>query len=351
MSYITAKELANMLDNMQYNEDIPRAINNLAADNNLLIVLAYRDSIALRGAFGMDFNCALNKAIKLDINKEYTAVIKLVRNADTASYRIAANVPCEKFKRYDGGFLACECAVIDIMRIVKRSDMPEIVYRAKGEGKTAQLIKQSEQESIPILVGSKNRLDNLKRFAQCIGAQIPEPLTVSDYMQHRIPNRPHRLLIDDVDNVIAHIFSGTDIKTMTLRKTQQMDDVLYPMVNGQKEIEITVDPYNGIQKFSADAAESFQNAVEQAQSLPTAVLLQAATQIAARGVQNQNNEKQHKDTYAKAMEIIEALNKLGTPHNFQHIKDHPWIISYCYGISTIIKKAIELKKEIEDESN
>lgn len=39
-------------------------------------------------------------------------------------------------------------------------------------------------------------------------------------------------------------------------------------------------------------------------------------------------------------EVIQALRKVGYPHNFQ--REKPWIVNYMYAITDVIKKAVKL---------
>ena len=40
-------------------------------------------------------------------------------------------------------------------------------------------------------------------------------------------------------------------------------------------------------------------------------------------------------------EVIEALLKVGYPHNFQ--REEPWIVNYMYAITEVVKKAVNLE--------
>lgn len=45
----------------------------------------------------------------------------------------------------------------------------------------------------------------------------------------------------------------------------------------------------------------------------------------------------------KQKEIIDALLKVGYPHNFQ--REEPWIVNYMYAITAVVKKAVRLRNE------
>ncbi|MBR6861377.1 MAG: hypothetical protein IKM73_08665 [Acidaminococcaceae bacterium] len=45
----------------------------------------------------------------------------------------------------------------------------------------------------------------------------------------------------------------------------------------------------------------------------------------------------------KQQEIIDALLKVGYPHNFQ--REEPWIVNYMYAITAVVKKAVNLRNE------
>lgn len=42
-------------------------------------------------------------------------------------------------------------------------------------------------------------------------------------------------------------------------------------------------------------------------------------------------------------EIIDALLKVGYPHNFQ--REEPWIVNYMYSITDVVRKAVHLRNE------
>lgn len=43
-------------------------------------------------------------------------------------------------------------------------------------------------------------------------------------------------------------------------------------------------------------------------------------------------------------DVIDALLKVGYPHNFQ--KEPRWIVNYMYAITDVIKKAVNLRNEV-----
>ena len=40
-------------------------------------------------------------------------------------------------------------------------------------------------------------------------------------------------------------------------------------------------------------------------------------------------------------EVIDALLKVGYPHNFQ--REEPWIVNYMYAITDVVRKAVKLE--------
>ena len=42
-------------------------------------------------------------------------------------------------------------------------------------------------------------------------------------------------------------------------------------------------------------------------------------------------------------EVIDALLKVGYPHNFQ--REERWIVNYMYAITDVIKKAVNLRND------
>lgn len=49
------------------------------------------------------------------------------------------------------------------------------------------------------------------------------------------------------------------------------------------------------------------------------------------------------DLINKQSEAIDALLKVGYPHNFQ--REEPWIVNYMYAITAVVKKAVRLRNE------
>lgn len=50
---------------------------------------------------------------------------------------------------------------------------------------------------------------------------------------------------------------------------------------------------------------------------------------------------------SKSKKIVNDLIELGYPHNFQ--LENSWVVDYCYKVSDIIEKAVELKPYLEKE--
>lgn len=49
------------------------------------------------------------------------------------------------------------------------------------------------------------------------------------------------------------------------------------------------------------------------------------------------------DLLNRQKEVIDALLKVGYPHNFQ--REEPWIVNYLYAITAVVKKAVRLRNE------
>ena len=49
------------------------------------------------------------------------------------------------------------------------------------------------------------------------------------------------------------------------------------------------------------------------------------------------------DLLNRQKEIIDALLKVGYPHNFQ--REEPWIVNYMYAITAVVKKAVRIRNE------
>ena len=48
-------------------------------------------------------------------------------------------------------------------------------------------------------------------------------------------------------------------------------------------------------------------------------------------------------------EVIQALIKVGYPHNFQ--REEPWIVNYMYAITEVIRKAVNMNNGLHREGN
>lgn len=94
--------------------------------------------------------------------------------------------------------------------------MKKIIMR-RGAGKTTELINLSAETGWYIVTPTRERADWLFRYAQELGKNIPFPTSFSEYMA----NKPvgcfvKGILIDDADDILTKIFSGFEIKAITM---------------------------------------------------------------------------------------------------------------------------------------
>jgi hypothetical protein len=79
----------------------------------------------------------------------------------------------------------------------------------RGEGKTTRLIKESARTGIPIMAYWKVSVRYIKRRAQEIGVEIPEPF---DFKQKAYGSVKTNVLVDDIDMVIRNLLDVAGYK-------------------------------------------------------------------------------------------------------------------------------------------
>ena len=101
----------------------------------------------------------------------------------------------------------------------------EIIYKGRGQGKTAELIKRSAETGIYIVVSNRNHALNIVRRAQEMGYNnIPFPITIEEVLRHGFRGTYiKKVLVDDVDLIIKYLLKSVECETMTLTKSEEND--------------------------------------------------------------------------------------------------------------------------------
>lgn len=103
----------------------------------------------------------------------------------------------------------------------------------RRSGKTLRLIVLSEATRTPILVSNKKRAECLIDQAKRMGFDIPEPLTLHDYMNSnkfvgRRDISENGIYIDNVDDVVKELFKDIPIKAVTFDKPDDFVELRDP---------------------------------------------------------------------------------------------------------------------------
>lgn len=95
-----------------------------------------------------------------------------------------------------------------------------IIIGKRCSGKTTELIKESAEKQIYILVGTNAMARCVFDMAKEMGLNIPFPVTVYEYFRgakfRGSSIRRDGLLIDDADVVFQQIFAGIPIREITI---------------------------------------------------------------------------------------------------------------------------------------
>jgi hypothetical protein len=120
----------------------------------------------------------------------------------------------------------------------------------RGSGKTTALIKLSSKHQLYILVLNRERQKQLFQQAHDLGYQIPYPITLDDFLADKLRGSHIReILIDDVDDILKHIFATVKINTVSLTNP----DFIYMLTVDPSESEADLDIDEEIKKFENNA--------------------------------------------------------------------------------------------------
>ena len=109
----------------------------------------------------------------------------------------------------------------------------KIIYKGRGQGKTAELIKHSAETGTYIVVPSRNHALNIVKQAQEMGYDnIPFPITIDEVLRHGFRGTYiKKVLVDDVDLIIKYLLKSVECETMTLTKSEENDEFNWQLSN------------------------------------------------------------------------------------------------------------------------
>ena len=96
----------------------------------------------------------------------------------------------------------------------------EVCNLPRGRGKSTYLIYRSHVTQIPILCMNQTNVENIKDMARKLDITIPEPITVSSYLNENKRPKPERLLVDEALYVLREVLN-VDIDTVTLTEYER----------------------------------------------------------------------------------------------------------------------------------
>lgn len=94
----------------------------------------------------------------------------------------------------------------------------KLIIKDRAAGKTTMLIHTSEATGYPIVVSTRRQVDLLKEAAKRLGANIPEPISITDLKQRGI-QRPENVLIDNIEFILSNVmdeYLGCHVVAATL---------------------------------------------------------------------------------------------------------------------------------------
>jgi hypothetical protein len=99
--------------------------------------------------------------------------------------------------------------------------MTDIIVGSRGSGKSTALLKQSAEEQIYILTGTRSQAQCLYNQAREMGLNIPFPVCWDEYMKGHFQGtsiQEDGVLIDEASHLLSRVLKGIPIKTVTWTK-------------------------------------------------------------------------------------------------------------------------------------
>lgn len=99
----------------------------------------------------------------------------------------------------------------------------KLLNKKRASGKTMGLIFTSEATGYPIVVETHKRAKEIQDFAEQLGTNIPEPMSVEEYLKFSRGRRIEKILIDEGLGVIQMALEEF-FKTKVSAVTMTLDD-------------------------------------------------------------------------------------------------------------------------------
>lgn len=95
----------------------------------------------------------------------------------------------------------------------------KFIVGEKGTGKTTKLLYMSMITSCPIITETESQAKHLKRKANILGLDIPEPMSFTEFKYLDKTKYPKQILIDNGEHIIENAlkqYLGAEVRTITL---------------------------------------------------------------------------------------------------------------------------------------
>lgn len=80
----------------------------------------------------------------------------------------------------------------------------KIIRAGRGQGKTTELIKKSNEEWKHIICADRKRVKNIVKMAEKMGLDIPYPITISELPLSK-GQKMDGVLIDDIEDILQYL--------------------------------------------------------------------------------------------------------------------------------------------------
>lgn len=95
----------------------------------------------------------------------------------------------------------------------------EIIFRARQEGKTFDLIKKSYVGGFTIVCPDRNNCNRILQQASIMGLTIPQPITFVDFLERKfLSQRIKGFLIDDSEKIFQYVAAHIPVLAITITK-------------------------------------------------------------------------------------------------------------------------------------